>query len=482
MSSTMISPYALPTATANLGPRTPSGEEPPAAPPKTTYRPNSPSMDAPPPAYESIHADQRLSLNTALSSSPFQSPHSRQEPHEDTIASLKSSQPFPTRGPRNLTTTSTSSSQFTSSQQTPQEPTTPSLLPLTIPTKKYFLSSGFPYHSSIFHLGISPDNWTRFSDGIVQATKLSLTQQSLAWTSGISAGLVGVSAVPPFGAAAGVFAGKAVYDKTVLKNVRQGLEQGKLGEVLKRWNEDFWREKGVVVKLVVKQNKHQIGEEGSSSGQDCSKKKLWKKEQKQAAGRFELVLESIERVASNADASDTSTDREATVEVHELLTDTLPAELDDTTSPSHTTYTNTVPFELDGDTIQPPELPPRSSERFIPSPERTVRIPDLVNEKAAAAETARLSWTSAHPSETHSSPRTSLTGQRTKLEAPDENENENESQSPVSPVSRRSRSLRNRPPQDIAASPAVEQAGRGSHDYEQMTTDTSLAPAPLFAR
>jgi len=365
--------------------------------------PDSPNLNGPPPAYDSIHVDRRLSLSTSPSPS----------------------QPSPT-----------------------QAPAAPSLLPLTIPTKKYPLSSGFPYHSTVFHLGISPDVWTRFSDEIVQATKLSLTQQSLAWTSGISVGLVSVAAVPPFGAAAGVFAGKAVYDKTVLSNVKQGLEQGKLGDVLKRWNEDCWREKGVVAKLVVKENKQSAHDDRNFPSPDSQKKKDKKKDQRKEAGRFELVLESTDAMTCSANNASANSGVETTVEIEG-------------------TPTNAVPIELD-DSL-PPELPPRPSELPMPTPE-------LADEKAAVADTARLSWTSGHPSESRHPPRNSLMQENAAREGTDED------LSPVSDVSRWSFAPRDPMSQDVEVSPVSESAGRRSYEHAFTPLDASLAPAPLFAR
>ena len=385
-------------------------------------RPDSLTLNPPPPAYDSIHVDRRISLST--SHTPTQTAPAPQAPG-------------------------------------------PSLLPLlTIPTKRYPLSSGFPYHPAVFGLGIPPDTWARFSDEIVQATKLSLTQQSLAWTSGISVGLVSVAAVPPFGAAAGVFAGKAVYDKTVLNNVKNGLEQGKLGEVLKRWNEDCWREKGVRAKLVVKQNKQAPRKKGTTSGTEGEKKKDKKKDQRQGAGRFELVLESASAVTINTNSINTVTSVTNSIEIEGL-------------------HTNTVPFELDDDS-HPPELPPRPSELHMPTPE-------LANGKAAVADKTRFSWASAHPLEYGNSSGDDSTDENITREAADEiaiqdqaetdgeDGSMEEDQRPVSVVSRSSDAAQESLSRDVEISP-IEPAGRRSWDHIYTPMDKTLAPAPLFAR
>jgi len=308
-----------------------------------------------------------------------------------------------------------------------------SRLPLTIPTKKYQLSSGFPYHSTLFDLDISPDTWTLFSDDIVQATKLSVMQQSVAWTSGIGVGLVSVAALPPFGAAAGVFAGKAVYDKTILDNVRQGLDDGRLGKVLKRWNDDYWRERGVVAKLGVKRKK-QTG----SPDQDVQKAKEKRKERQREVGRFELVLDT-----AGATPYGGGSDEQTVFEVED-------------------THTNSVPVEL-------------ASHVAGPSPfvhELPIPIPEIANEKAAVAHHTRFSWTSAHPTEPRPSPRFVLvTGDRPN----------HARETPVSAISQGPYAQRDRTSQDMEISPLSEVGGPTSFDLIQRSTE-AMTPAPLFSR
>ena len=308
-------------------------------------------------------------------------------------------------------------------------------LPLRIPTKKYPLSSGFPYHSSIFHLGISPDVWASFSDEIVQATKLSLKKQSLAWTSGIGIGLVSVAAVPPFGAAAGVFAGKAVYDKSILSKVKRGLEEGKLGEVLNSWNKNYWREKGVVIRLVMKQQRAEPQE-----------KKERKKDQRREAGRFELVIDSaITNSSGPVDAN-----RRDAVEV----------EVDDTPS-------NHPPAELGNRSVA--ELGNRSAAE-LSTTMSGVRMPasKVVNEKVALANATRSSWETAGLQGQSPLPRYITTHGHGRTNNTDEPE------SPISEVSGGSEDLDNRPVS------AIEE----TYPYDRMTpvTESPLAPAPLFSR
>ena len=308
-----------------------------------------------------------------------------------------------------------------------------------MPTKKYPLSSGFPYRSSIFHLGVSPDDWKLFSDDIVQATKLSLPKQSLVWTSGIGVGLVSVATLPPFGAAAGVFAGKVVYDKSVLTKVKNGLMEGKLESVMKRWNEDFWAHKGLAVEFVVKQNKQ--GANGDHKGQ---KKKDKKKDQQREAGRFELVIDSVAAMPKTAD-----NDR------HTYCSNTIIMEIMD----NDETYNE--PVELASPTLNrsntPQELP------MTPAP--------IVNEKKALAHKARDSWESAHPLERPPLPTYVLVDDNFGKIARSTSNDSASDDARESWVS-----------SEMEDSPIVEaDDGLIPYDLRHATIDPSLAPAPLFS-
>ena len=280
--------------------------------------------------------------------------------------------------------------------------------------------------------------WAQFSDEIGQATKLSITQQSLAWTSGIGVGLVSVAAVPPFGAAAGVFAGKAVYDKSILSKVKQGLGGGKLGEVLNRWNDQCWREKGVIVRLDVKQGKQLSSPENED--RDVQKKKDKRKGQRQGYGRFELIFESATGIPSPTGSNSA-----------ELASRSLPE--------AAPTRTNTVPVEIEHTTFA--EI------------QTTVHHPPLANEKATLASQARASWTSAHPSE---SPRSPLSDTNDIVP-----EDDDESLSPASDIARSPEPSPRRGLQDGEIPPIEESAERRPYNHSHNFTQASLAPAPLFA-
>lgn len=369
---------------------------------------SSSNTTTPPPSYKSSHADRRF-----LISNPLNSPQPYSSSKSSSSFPLSSTQPFnasstpptlPVKSPKRKTPKALSTKARNAPSPQPRPPNPPSTqvlngsfpqlgLPVTIPTKKYPLSSGFPYHPSIFNLGISPDLWTLFSDEIVQATKLSISQQSIAWSSGIGIGIVAVSAVPPFGAAAGVFAGKGIYDKAVLNNVRKGLDQGKLGDVLKRWNEDYWREKGVTARLVVKHDKKSDNEQ-SHGGGGSSRGITWKKSsrrtgQDRGVGRFELLLEPAGVTPEDTEiAGDTNTDGQRI--------------LDTESSPARRSA---------GIRLANPDV-----ELSAVVSKLSTSTPDLATEKAAIADTASFSSASSHPAEVEQAPRLFLTGSERNLQ------------------------------------------------------------------
>ena len=310
----------------------------------------------------------------------------------------------------------------------------------------------------------------QFSKEIVQATKLSLTQQSLAWSSGIGIGLVSVAAVPPFGAAAGVFAGKAVYDKSMLNNVKQGLEQGKLGEVLQRWNQDSWREKGVVARLVVKQNRRQghISRRSDNKKKDNNKDK---KGPKEAAGRFELVLESRDVATARIGADRPSVILQNSLGVEANHRDVGPIDIDELVADDPSIAIE-LPIMSNADdkfdNAARPELPPRPFKALAPSP-------DLVSEKMGQADAARSSWITDHPALILDSSSATEVDETDASEFPDSDENLE------AVVAQRIPSTQEQVVKNTRSSPIAE-AERNYRDHLIIPMDTSLAPAPLFAR
>ena len=119
-----------------------------------------------------------------------------------------------------------------------------------VPTRKFPLSSGFPYHRQLFHFRVSPDEWSRFTDDVVRASSLSTLAQWAVWGTGVTVGAASSALLLVFGIPPGYYAGKAVYNKAVTKRVREGLrEEGELEAIMRFWNETVFVQKGCRVRL-----------------------------------------------------------------------------------------------------------------------------------------------------------------------------------------------------------------------------------------
>ncbi|KAI9813620.1 MAG: hypothetical protein M1827_003691 [Pycnora praestabilis] len=167
-----------------------------------------------------------------------------------------------------------------------------SILPLSIMTKDRMISSGFPYNPELFHLHVPPDAWDLFTGEIVKATETSVKQNALAITAGASIAIFGAIRV-------GIYVGNSVRHKHTIKNVRKGMtnEDGLAG-CLQRWNEGFFANVGLTVRLEVppeaikrEQEKHGIKVEKDDSDVKWKDKMPWKKEVKEAK-RFRIVVTS----------------------------------------------------------------------------------------------------------------------------------------------------------------------------------------------
>lgn len=67
----------------------------------------------------------------------------------------------------------------------------------------------------------------------------------MAWGAGLATGTAGTFALLFLGPVAGYYAGKAVHKRTVVEKVRERLlEDGKMSNVLRRWNERAWAKRG----------------------------------------------------------------------------------------------------------------------------------------------------------------------------------------------------------------------------------------------
>jgi hypothetical protein len=124
-------------------------------------------------------------------------------------------------------------------------------LPFEIVTKEHALSSGFPYDDRLANLDISPQEWFEFSDAIMRAVQLSLSETSSAIAAGVGVGiLTPLTSVflGAFGKGPGVAMSRLARDKAVRDKVRTSPE---LKAILSFWNEEKFRARGFYAELLL---------------------------------------------------------------------------------------------------------------------------------------------------------------------------------------------------------------------------------------
>jgi len=86
----------------------------------------------------------------------------------------------------------------------------------------------------------------QFTVEVVSAADLTIAEDKAAWATGAAIGTAATPFLLIFGPAIGYYAGKSVHKKTVKKKVMAKLAQdGELRNILRTWNEGFFRERGL---------------------------------------------------------------------------------------------------------------------------------------------------------------------------------------------------------------------------------------------
>lgn len=178
-----------------------------------------------------------------------------------------------------------------------------SFSPFSIPTDSDSLSSGFPYGPRLAQLRITREQWHQFSLEVVNTAKLSFSEDAAAWATGVGTGAASSAFLLVFGPAVGYYTGKAVHKKTVVKKVKEKLAQdGDLRNVLRRWNEGSFREKGIQVWMEAPSEQVAVDVQLGMSNRDVER------EAKRLARRFRIVVQPFD--PRNAPLGQTGWERE----------------------------------------------------------------------------------------------------------------------------------------------------------------------------
>ncbi|KAF7882694.1 uncharacterized protein EAF02_006057 [Botrytis sinoallii] len=162
---------------------------------------------------------------------------------------------------------------------------------LVIPTRTDSLASGFPFHQRLYDYRVSHDEWHLFTHEIVKAASLTIQEDWVAWTAGISTGVLSTGILVFGGPFAGYYTGRSVHRKKVVEKVKDGLmHEGSLRATLHKWNDQSFRGKGFQAWLELPSVKGEVNGENDQeeSNKKCSKKEknLKKKEQR----RFRIII------------------------------------------------------------------------------------------------------------------------------------------------------------------------------------------------
>ena len=119
-----------------------------------------------------------------------------------------------------------------------------------VPSNSDSISSGFPFHPQLYNLQVTHDEWHQFTSEILNAAKLSASEDAAAWVAGVTTGAASSAFLLIFGPAVGYHTGKAIHKRTVVKKVKERLlEDGDIRAVLNKWNQGTFKWRGFRVWL-----------------------------------------------------------------------------------------------------------------------------------------------------------------------------------------------------------------------------------------
>ncbi len=134
---------------------------------------------------------------------------------------------------------------------------------------------------------------------------MSITDDYLAWTTGITAGTLASPFLLVLGPVVGYYSGRKIHRRTVVKTVKERLlEEGDLRSVLRRWNEQTFMQKGFQAWLELPRDPGELHKEYHIDETLVDKKpKDQKKAAKKAARRFRTIIMPNDDAASTTGQS-----------------------------------------------------------------------------------------------------------------------------------------------------------------------------------
>ncbi|KAF2717475.1 hypothetical protein K431DRAFT_233082 [Polychaeton citri CBS 116435] len=254
---------------------------------------------------------------------------------------------------------------------------------LRIKTSGSSLSSGFSYHPALFDLQVRPDEWERFTYQVVECTKLGIGDQAKMWSAATATALTGAIGTSIW---VGRTMNRTLQEKRV-KSAMLDMNDGGLGDTLQRWNDKYFKEKGLFAHLELSEHAMKNPEQKSKTVRMHHSLNISREERKKVKEERKFVI-----VISKLD--DEGVPSEA---VHELADDgvqraeldtpssTNIAELDNTGFDSSRPLSVTVAGDIKRDLAEIPEgyaeLPATDIAEIDSTP---IEKPDLENGRVSA--------------------------------------------------------------------------------------------------
>ncbi|KAH9835946.1 hypothetical protein Tdes44962_MAKER01865 [Teratosphaeria destructans] len=251
---------------------------------------------------------------------------------------------------------------------------------IRIRTKGSDLKSGFAYHPALFELQVHPTMWDAFTTQLIETTKFTLGDHAQVWAAAAGVACTGALVTS-------VLVGRGMGTRVQEKKVKSGLldtSDDGLKATLQRWNDGYFRERGLKASL-------ELSESATKNGRNQSKliqKGLYwyperqDRERKREQRKFVIVVTRLHPEASGDELVEMPGDnREAVVELS-AAGDSSVMELP--------TNGHAAPAELPGDLIVPtgvslgfdaPKWTPRIGIAELESPSTHSLKPKLNCEK-----------------------------------------------------------------------------------------------------
>ena len=186
-----------------------------------------------------------------------------------------------------------------------------------MPSRSSYVSSGFKYPTVLQRAGVSEESWSAFTLEIQQHAKLTASQ----WltTIGGAAGTLALGSmmIGFFSVGGAAVVGHKMRRKREKQNLRAAEESGALLQCVRKWNEDYFMPRKLIVRIDIPGNAEDLDTmdvtDGGSSVRDG-------KARSKAGRRGRIVIIPTDSTMTSRSSSPTSSDKpkEPIVEPREL--------------------------------------------------------------------------------------------------------------------------------------------------------------------